>query len=140
VTKDTDVKAEAARGCGEGRHCRLLDWKRSNAEPADRQRAGDALGFGDGEDGDGAVAEGLFASNPANACWDLKTCLQLGRRRWEERSCWKEAGLPAGLLLQLLPCKGLQVSRYLNNSDKTSVTMATRENKLIREVSDIRNA
>lgn len=52
----------------------------------------------------------------------------------------REAGLPTGLLLQLLPCKGLQLSLYLSNSDKMSVTMATRENKLIREVSDIRNA
>ena len=52
----------------------------------------------------------------------------------------REAGLPAGLLLQLLLCKGLRISLYLNNSDKMSVTMATRDNKLIREVSDIRNA
>lgn len=53
---------------------------------------------------------------------------------------WSEAGLPAGLLLRLWLCKSLQISLYLNNSDKMSVTMATRENKLIREVSDIRNA
>lgn len=72
--------------------------------------------------------EGLFVPEPKNARSEL------GRRN---SGGWK---LPTGLLLLLLLRKRLRISLCLNNSDKMSVTMATRENKLIREVSDIRNA
>lgn len=88
------------------------------------------LEFGDGEDG--ARAEGLLVIKPINARWDLGDPFAVGQEEMGRLP-------PPRLLLQLL-CKGLQIPPYLNNSDKMSVTMATRENKLIQEVSDIPNA
>lgn len=85
----------------------------------------------------GQQLRGLFAAKPTHAGWELGDTFGRDGRRG---AAGGEAGLPAGLLLQLPPCKGLRIPLYLSNSDKMSVTMATRENKLIREVSDIRNA
>lgn len=86
------------------------------------------LEFGGEEDGDGAAAEGAVWVQ-ANSCllrpWG-PICSGAGG---DGRS--GAAGLPTGLPLQLLLCRGLWISLYLNNSDKMSVTMATRENKLI---------
>lgn len=48
---------------------------------------------------------------------------------------WEGGSSPQGSF-----CKSLRISRSLNNSDKMSVTMATRENKLVGEVSDVGNA
>lgn len=60
--------------------------------------------------------------------------------KMRSQNCLAGWELPTGILLLLLLHKSLRISLSLNNSDKMSVTMATRENRLIGEVSDICNA
>lgn len=81
------------------------------------------LEFGGEEEGDG----GCLCPSQLMFAQTRGTHLQWGGGEGRRGA----SGLPTGLPLQLLLCGGLWISPYLNNSDKMSVTMATRENKLI---------